>query len=274
MSYIIVKTNTLDIKKINCTVYSGGRFGNIFIRNFVAEYIAKKNNLKITYQNYDNFKKLGINLFIGTEIYNETLIITDEIIDSIIFNDDVFNQYALNRNIFFRQHDYNPLNNNDYAWCQTSSIVSYIRNVVNFEERVYNSNPYKERYNNNNDLFIHVRLGDTIDLNFSVNYNYYDEIIEKIKNSNPFEKAYITSDSINNDICQRLIDKYNLIIYNSDEIDTLQFGSTCKSIVLSNGTFSWLLGLLSFRSNIHYPTIKKKWHGKIFVYPDWHEIGY
>jgi hypothetical protein len=274
MSYIIVKTNTLDIEKINCTVYSGGRFGNIFIRNFVAEYIAKKNNLKITYQNYDNFKKLGINLFIGTEIYNETLIITDEIIDSIIFNDDVFNKYALNRNIFFRQYDYNPLNNNDYAWCQTSSIVSYIRNVVNFEERVYNSNPYKERYNNNNDLFIHVRLDDIIELNFDVNYNYYDEIIEKIKNSNPFEKAYITSDSINNDICQRLIDKYNLIIYNSNEIDTLQFGSTCKSIVLSNGTFSWLLGLLSFRSNIHYPTIKKKWHGNIYVYPDWHEIGY
>ena len=42
MSYIIVKTNTLDIEKINCTVHSGGRFGNIFIRNFVAEYIAKK----------------------------------------------------------------------------------------------------------------------------------------------------------------------------------------------------------------------------------------
>ena len=273
MSYIIVKTDTLKKDKVNCTICSGGRFGNIFIRNFVAEYIAKKNNLKMNYGFYENFKKLGINLFIGTKTYSETLIITDDIVDSIIFDDKIFNQYVRNKNIIFRQHEYNP-NNTPYAWCQTSSIVSYIRNVVNFEERVYKSNPYIKRYNNNSDLFIHVRLGDIIEFKFDVDYKYYDEIITKISNTNPYKKAYITSDSIDHDICQRLIKKYNLIIYNADEIDTLQFGSTCKSIVLSNGTFSWLLGLLSFRSNVHYPTIKKKWHGNIFIYPDWHEINY
>ena len=171
---------------------------------------------------------------------------------------------------------------NDFAWCQTSSIVSHIRNIVNFENRVFEANPYKNRYGNNNDLFLHVRLGDTIDLKFNVIYKYYDEILDKIYQSDNYKNnlyfnsgvSYITSDSIGHEICQKLIHKYNLKIYNSDEIDTIQFGSTCQNIVLSNGTYSWLLGLLSFCSNVHYPTIKVKWHGNIFVYPDWHEIGY
>jgi len=273
--YKIVKSNSLDASKINTTFSAGGRFGNIFIRNFVAQYIAKKNNLKMTYERYDQFKKLGIKLFIGTNFY-------DEIIDSIIFDENVFNRYVANRNIIFRQDNYNPFSLPDYAWCQTSSIVSYIRNVVNFKNRVFENNPYKARYSNNNDMFIHVRLGDIINFNFDVSVNYYDSIIQRIldsdnyKNSPHFNSSilYITSDSIDHDICRHLINKYNLVVYNSDEIDTLQFGSTCQSIVLSNGTYSWLLGLLSFHSNVHFPTIKVKWHGNIFVYPDWHKVGY
>ena len=282
VKYIIIKTHDLDITKINSTHDCGGRFGNIFIRNFVAEYIAKKNNLKINYERYDQFEKLGIKLFIGENTYEETLLITDENIDNIIFDDNIFNIYALNRNIIFRQCSYNPFNLIDHAWCQTSSIVSYIRNIVNYENRVYDSNPYKERYGINNDLFIHVRLGDTAELKFNVLYEYYDNIIDKIYNSDNYKNSphyntgisYITSDSINHDICQKLIHKYGLKIYDSDEIDTVQFGSTCQSIVLSNGTYSWLIGLLSFRSNIHYPNIKVKWHGNIYVYPDWHEVGW
>jgi hypothetical protein len=280
--YKIVKTNSLDISKINTTFAAGGRFGNIFIRNFVAEYIAKKNNLKMKYERYYQFEKLGIKLFIGENIYDETLLITDENINSIIFNDNIFNTYAKNRNIIFRQHDYNPFSIRNYAWCQTSSIASYIRKVVNLENRIMNNNPFKDRYNKNNDIFIHVRLGDIIGLKFNVSINYYDSIIQKIldsknyKNNHYFNNGvrYITSDSIDNIICQTLIKKYDLKIYNADEIDTIQFGSTCKNIVLSNGTYSWLLGLLSFGSNVHYPTIKKKWHGNIFIFPDWHKVNY
>jgi len=282
VEYKIIKTHDIDITKINSTYDCGGRFGNIFIRNFIAEHIAKKNNLKIKYERYDQFEKLGIKLFIGENTFEETLLITDENIDNIIFNDNIFNTYALNRNILFKQVSYNPFNLTDYAWCQTSSIVSHIRNIVNFKNRVYNSNPYKERYGNNNDLFIHVRLGDALDLNFNVSYKYYDSVISKIYDSinyknNPYFNtgiSYITSDSINHDICQRLIHKYGLKIYDKDEIDTVQFGSTCQNIVLSNGTYSWLIGLLSFRSNIHYPNIKVQWHGNIFVYPDWHKVGW
>jgi len=282
IEYKIIKTHDLDITKVNSTYDCGGRFGNIFIRNFVAEYISKKNNLKTKYERYDQFEKLGIKLFIGENTYEETLLITDENIDSIIFDDNIFNIYALNKNIIFKQCSYNPFNLIDWAWCQTPSIVSHIRNIVNFEDRVYKSNPYIKRYEKNNDLFIHVRLGDVEELNFHVLYEYYDHIIDTIYNSDNYKSnpnynkriSYITSDSINHNICQRLINKYGLKIYDSDEIDTVQFGSTCQNIVLSNGTYSWLIGLLSFKSNIHYPNIKTKWHGNIFIYPDWHKVGW
>ena len=280
--YKIIKTNTLDITKVNNTNDCGGRFGNIFIRNFVAEYIAKKNNLKIIYERYEQLEKLGIKLFIGENTYEETLVITDNNIDSIIFNEDIFNKYALNKNIIFRQVSYNPLNLTNYAWCQTSLIANMINNTLNIENRIYNNNPYQKRYGNNNDLFIHIRLGDIVDLKFNSPYEYYDNIISRIYDSDNYKNSiyfntgisYITSDSINHNICQRLIKKYKLKVYESDEIDTLQFGSTCQSIILSNGTYSWLLGILSIHSNIHYPNITKIWHGNIFVFPNWHKIGW
>ena len=46
-----------------------------------------------------------------------------------------------------------------------------------------------------------------------------------------------------------------LLHYN--EIDTIQFGSTCKNIILSHGSFSAMIGNLSFYSNIYYPKIDK-----------------
>ena len=174
---------------------------------------------------------------------------------------------------------YNPFHANEYAWCQTSSIASHIRNIINQNQRIVLHNPYQKRYNKNNDLFIHVRLGDIVEHQFHLEYEYYDRAIQTIYESDAYRNnvhsnnvSYITSDSINHEICQRLIQKYQLVISDRDEIDTLQFGSTCQHILLSQGTFSWLIGLVSFYSHVYYPKMKVKWHGNIFVFPDWHSL--
>jgi hypothetical protein len=88
-----------------------------------------------------------------------------------------------------------------------------------------------------------------------------------------FSTGYISSDSINHPICKRLIEKYGLRIYNSDEIDTILFASTCSKIVLSTGTFSWLIGFLAPFSTVYYPKITHWWHGDIFVFEHWNEIS-
>jgi len=73
-----------------------------------------------------------------------------------------------------------------------------------------------------------------------------------------------------------LIDKYNLTVFEGNEVQTMQFGSTCKHIVLSKGTFSWWIGVLSFDSNVWFPENKniKPWHGEIFIFPEWNKVCY
>ena len=43
------------------------------------------------------------------------------------------------------------------------------------------------------------------------------------------------------------------------------FASTCNNIVLSGGTFSWMMGFFAFYAkNIYYPKYDKPWFGNIF----------
>ena len=156
-------------------------------------------------------------------------------------------------------------------WCQTrefSYALKYYFDKVKIRLNVIKNNIFKERYDKNNDLYIHLRLGD-VESRFKNIYEYYEKSISKLK----FDNGFISSDDVNHNICQKLIQKYNLKILNYDEIETIMFASTCNHIVLSGGTFSWLIGFLAFFSkNIYYPTITNKWYGDIFVFNHWRTI--
>jgi hypothetical protein len=52
------------------------------------------------------------------------------------------------------------------------------------------------------------------------------------------------------------------------------FGSTAKNIILSGGTFSWLIGFLGFYSKILYPNFRCQWFGNIFIFDDWTRVYY
>ena len=67
-----------------------------------------------------------------------------------------------------------------------------------------------------------------------------------------FNNGYISSDSIQNETCKYFIKKYNLNIVNYNEVKTIMFGSTCNNIILSGGTFSWLIGFFAFYSEVIY----------------------
>ena len=235
-------------KNISTTLDTSGRFANHFIRNMASHILAKKYNLKFIYSYYNEIKELGIDLFIdGINVYNETIIIDESnLIDHI-------NNIIINKNIIM---------NNCY---QIKEFILYLKKYFednNLFDQVKIKNIYNSRYNKNNDVFIQVRLGDIIGFNLS--FEYYDNIISKIK----FDNGYISSDTINHEICQKLINKYNLIKIELNEINTIMYGSTCKYIVLSQGTFSWLIGFLGIYSEIYVPSTHT-WHGDIFVLPEW-----
>jgi hypothetical protein len=241
---------------INNSNIHNGRFGNLFFVNMVLHFLSLKYNLKCRYKYYDKFKKLGIYLNCGDNEYPTSIEVNDKNFLNLIKDEtDVKHNIILN-------------NNN---WFQKKEFCIYLKEyfcIKSNKYKIINNNKYKNNYKNNNNLFVHVRLGDIINKVTNI-YDYYDKTLQKIN----FIKGYISSDSIEHEICQNLIKKYNLNIVNKEEIETIMFASTCNNLVLSGGTFSWLIGFLAFYSkNIYYPKINQTWYGDIFSFSDWNQI--
>jgi hypothetical protein len=240
------------------TTYNNGRFGNQIIRNLAVSFIAKKNNLKVNYANNDAINRLGIKLFSGNNIYSTTRKLTE---------DNYFD-------IYNTQIDYN-LDGNE-AFFQTKMISNMIYDYINSDDIKSNiilKNQFKERYNNNNDIFIHIRLGDMAHNNPGL--NYYLNTIKLIKEKNDYNDIYISSDEIDHDIIKKIKEEYpNANLINCDEITTFQFGSTCKNIILSHASFSAIIGYLSFYSNVYYHKYEenKIWYGDMFSINNWIEL--
>jgi hypothetical protein len=241
---------------INSNIEHMGRLGNDFFISMASHYIAKKNNLKFNYKNYEAFKKIGIDLYVGEKEYHETIKLTDENFITYIKGKAVYKNIEIMNDM----------------WCQTEEFCKYLEKEFSdraIRKKIMISNPWVDRYQNNNDLYVHVRLGDIVNTGLTHPIEYYEKTI----NINTFNVGYISSDSIDHDICKYLIKKYNLIPIIKDDMSTLLFASTCEKIILSSGTYSWLIGFLAFYSEIYYPKIINKWHGNIFINKTWKEIN-
>jgi hypothetical protein len=233
-----------------------GRLGNQIIRNVAVSLIAEKYNVLVNYHNKDLINKLGIDLFSGNNVYRCTQDLTDD-------------NYFLIYNCDNLHTNLNPIN----SFFQTKDIINFVYNYLHIDKiksKIIENNPFKERYNTNNDLYIHIRLGDVAKHNPGINY-----YLNSIKTIN-FDKLYISTDEKTHNIIKTLIAKYptaNLIEY--DEITTFQYASTCKHIILSHGSFSAVIGYLSYFSNIYYPEYEadKIWYGDMFSIKEWNKIS-
>jgi len=236
------------------TSYCVGRFGNNLICNLASSIVAEKFDLYINYNNKDNFERLGIKLYSGNKIHNNTILLKG---DNYF---DILNSSHLN---------YNFDSTVDFLQTKEISHLLYYHIHTNLKENIIYSNKYKERYCNNNDCFIHIRLGDVIF--YSPGLEYYLKTLGQLN----FNNLYISSDTIDHEIIKGIIEKYpNTQIINYDEVETIQFGSTCRHVILSHGTFSAIIGYLSFFSEVYYPQFHKEkiWHGDVFSIEGWKEI--
>lgn len=228
------------------TVAEDGRLGNRIIRNLAVSLIAKKYDLQVNYCDKELINKLGIELYSGNKIYEKTI----NLVNSNYFS--IFNSENLNYNLYA----------NDYF--QTKEITNFLYNYLHTDKIMSNiikTNQFKERYNTNNDLYIHVRLSDATRWNPGI--TYYTNAIKNIN----FDKLYISTDDVNHNIIIKLQELYpSSLLVKGNEITTIQFASTCKHIILSHGSFSAIIGYLSFFSNIYYPEyeLDKMWYGDMF----------
>jgi len=235
---------------------SNGRLGNQFIRNLAVSLLAEKHNLKVDYYNKDLINKLGINLFSGSNSYKNIINLTD---DNYF---DIYNCDNLNYNLETNRH-----------YFQTKKITNLLYNYLHedkIKSNIIERNPFKHRYNKNNDLLVHIRLTDAE--KFNPGFKYYINAIKKIN----FDTLYISTDHKNNYMVRNLLKIYpKSEIIDFEEIHTFQFASTCKHIILSHGSFSATIGYLSFFSDVYYPEYMpdKIWHGDMFSIDNWIKLG-
>jgi hypothetical protein len=236
------------------TTRCNGGLGNQIIRNLALSIIAEKFDLHVSYYNNELIDELGIKLFSGNCIFSSTNTLDDDNYFSI------YNSHVLENNL-------DP----NFNYFQTQEITNFLYNYLHSDKiksNIINKNPFNDRYNSNNDLFIHVRLTDAAHNNPGA--NYYIKTIKSIEYNN----LYISSDDKSHSIIQEIIQHYpNAEIIEYDEIKTFQFGSTCKNVILSHGTFSAIIGYLSYFSDVHFPEYEpgKIWHGDIFSINGWIE---
>ena len=235
---------------------SEGRLCNHILRALAANFISQQRNLQFNYgEYYDKMKALGINLFNGTMIYRVGEDITNKNI-MMYLNNNIPNFKNINVNkSYFQTKDF------------SNYLYTYYQNPINHIP-IINANIFKDRYNKNNDVFIHIRLGDVAHLNQG--FSYYDKILKQLS----FENGYISSDDINHSICQELINKYNLKIIDYNEVETIMFGSTCKYLVVTGGSFSYIIGLFGFFSKVFYLKGMNNWYpAELYFIDDWTEIS-
>tara|TARA_A100001015_G_scaffold269402_1_gene321064 strand:- start:115 stop:966 length:852 start_codon:yes stop_codon:yes gene_type:complete len=250
--------------------YGEGAFFNQVVRSYATHIIAEKYNLNIEYQNEENINKLGLILFKGTNLYSgENINVNDYNYFEILQKEKLIHNITTNR------------------YYQTKKISDTIHDYLNKEyvmnKIIANNWFYKNRYNRNNDCFIHIRLGDVA--NWNPGFNYYDSILSSIDYTNIF----IATDSPEHQIIKDLKNKYKKIILFGDDIDIntnityqmfikklnnkdnnitydtffdklidiIKFGSTCKYVILSYGTFSAMIGYFSFYSQVYYKKFSK-----------------
>ena len=252
------KTEERAFSCINNTNVHRARFGNLFFLNMCLHFFSLKFDLQSSYKYETWFDELGISFHKGSRIYAKNLYITDynflHVLDS-----DLSPQNVIIHN---------------QVWFQTAEFChrmrAYFLENPSLLQKIQQKNRYKMRYKKNNDLFIHIRLGDVLEKTASI-ISYYRSAMECLPQG--FGHGYISSDSLDHPFCQEMIQKYNLKAIDLDEIKTIQFASTCRNIILSGGTFSWLIGFFAFHAeNIFYPNVPDKWYGDIFCFPHWNRI--
>lgn len=233
----------------NNTIGLAGRFCNHLIRNLYVSFLAERNDTQITYSFKDEIAQLGIPLFSGKKTYPTTLVIRDDDAASYLDMDLPYNLFV------------------DWTSAQNPSVALRIYNYFrrpDIQASIIDANHYKHLIGKNNAVFVHIRLDDAAA--WSPGYAYYDAALA----ASGAKGGFLSSDSSDHPFVTSLAAKYNLSIVQKSEVETLMFASTCKHIILSYGTFSWMIGALAFDATVVYPPRAfGSWCGDIFSMPGW-----
>lgn len=267
----IAKINKIDkinkvskINKINkiispyfSTVNSEGRFGNHFFRNMYWHLLAERNNLNVEYSFQDLFLRL-----LGWKFHKGT---KNRVSDAptVVIKDDSMLEW-LEKSI----GDQEQVETDRYFFGQRREFCHLLRSY--FSE----NNLFPEEKVAPKTVFLHVRLGDAE--RFNPGLDYYRTVLTGLSD---LSSGHLASDTPNHPICQTLLAEFPFlqpVPDTLDEVDTIRLALKHETLILSHGSYSWLMGFLcgenGNRSIYYLDASTVTWHGDIFVFDDWNKI--
>lgn len=212
-------------------VQYAGRLGNNMIQYAAAHLFACKTGIELdrNFARLDFIKKFNIRVPQG-RVFKE----------SIDINQSNYFQYLNNTN--------ENIGYNITGYHQTSEFLCDHRDFI--------LNLYKCEVSRNgissNDCFIHARIGDLLNSRFrKMAYFKPDYLEQQLQTTRAaFNTVYISSDTIDYPPLVKLINKYELTVYQSGTLDTILFAKNFDNLILSAGSFSYWMAYLSESTNV------------------------
>ena len=233
-----------------------GRLCNGFIRNAFASMLARAHDLSVVYEQHSvELGRLGIDLYSGMQtLPGPPISVTDS--EVLLALEGKGPCPGGGKAISL---------DNSFCYFQSRECTKRLRDWLHPQKATLRTvNPYAARIDANEDIFIHIRLGDVIKHNPGI--EYYRMAIKRTGCS----AGYIGTDSPDHPMIAELIAEFpQLRLFNTDPVSVILFASTCRHVVLSHGSFSAVIGMLSFSSTVYYPPYNVMWHGDMFTQPDW-----
>jgi len=217
------------------------RLGNQIIMNVAVSLLAQKYNKRTAYNDRwaVEIAKLGIELYSGTD---------DVGFEPIEFQTTLMDEY-LNTHKHATLDGY-PFFTDVY---QKRSIMDLVKLEIRNRRSVLKPKPLRPA------TCMHVRLGDVTHI--SPDFALFFGILDNTSGDIHF--ATDSPDDVNmTQLLARTMATHPndmVSIIDMDEVDTLLFLSTCTNLYLSDGTFSWVAGVLADRSKVTVIHRKGSW---------------
>lgn len=160
-----------------------------------------------------------------------------------------------------------------YLFADYFQIKDFILNYRNEIRNVYKSQFIPQ---DPKEVFVAFRLGDATRSRARLPKEYYDDALTRLYDTG-CNKGYITSESIEHPDVVYLINKFGLKPYiNHTPLEKINYVKNFNNLVLSEGSFSFWMGMLSNAENVYVNDRRHiwTWHGDIFVFPEWKRLCY
>ena len=232
-----------------------GRVGNCLIQYSAAKILASRFGLSINPESnkyISQISKYSVNLYMGSDN-------TEKPKKEIVLLEDEFLKMYSSSSI----ETANYIIKDSF---QFPDFVSVFRDEIKSTVRILETPRDEES------VLVHIRLGDCDGSPRRLPYGYYREALL----NSSFTSGVICSDSPDHPDVKSLAREFSLNISNLGPSQILQTCNKFGKVILSEGTFSWWIGLLSEAPQVIINKRRREslWHGDIFVFPEWKETNY